>query len=329
MATFRYRALVALSRIFGVMKRRSRLAERALDIRFSSESYKSLDAACQFQGVAIGEFYKWKCVQWAAMTEALRAVETEVLKFLRFHDQSSYAALDEALEQPMGLLIATPHYGHFLVAVAAISDYVAGRKVVNIFFDPPEKHAANQDFADFCQKMYGGKDLVNVIFNNRNGLVRAIKALRRGELVIIMPDVFDNIEDTFEVEFLSRSRSVALGTASLARMTNSAILPMVSKFVKGGCFKSQFGRVIFHEPSESAVDRVLQSHCDYKVTRRIFGQFEELIGREVLPWQYVRDHFNSPPPLPFIPKDKLGEYLGMFSSDPRVRVDLSAPIFVD
>lgn len=202
MASIRYRALVALSEIFGRSRRRSHFVERVLQARYSTEAYASIEAACAFQSVAIGEFYRWKSVQWAAMTEALRLDTDGMTDFLVAHDRSSYAELDDALRRSKGILVATPHYGHFLVAIAAISDRTAGRKVVNLFFDPPEKHSANRDFAEFCERRYGKSDTVEVIFNNRSGLVRAIKALRRGEVVVIMPDVFDNIDETLRCHFL-------------------------------------------------------------------------------------------------------------------------------
>lgn len=327
MTDIRYRVACGISAALGRLRTPNRFVERVLGVDYPAEERASILSACRYQGADIGQFYRWKCVQWATMREVMRRDRAGVTRFIATHDLSCYEPLDEALQRPEGLLVATPHYGHFLVSITAIADRSAGRKVVNIFFDAPEKHSANKSFADLGETLYGDREDVNVIFNNRAGLVRALKALRRGEIVVIMPDVFDNVDDTFELSFLGHSRSVALGTATLARVSGSRVLPMVSRAEAQGRFRSCFGEAIVPKP-DPGPDRVRQAFHDYALTRSMFMQFEALIERDVIPWQYIRTHFNAPPPLPNVPPGQLAEYLRMFAADPRVRVDLRSPVAV-
>ena len=68
-----------------------------------------------------------------------------------------------------------------------------------------------------------------MIHNTRAGLVKAIRGLQQGAVVIIMPDVYQDESETYQLPFCGRPLSVMLGTAALARKTGAGVLPMIAR----------------------------------------------------------------------------------------------------
>jgi len=244
MVFYGYKIIVCFADFLSRIENRSRLIERIFDIDMAEAEYRSIEKACELQGVSIGFFYRWKIIQWAVISESRRLNSERTKRFVAWADRSSYSILNSFLEYSGGILVAIPHYGHFLLSIGALAYHIQDKKTVNIFFDPPDKHATNAIFVEICEKMYKEYGNINIIYNNKSGLLRVIKELRRGSVVVIMPDVFEKIDDTYEISFLGRARNVALGTAYLARITGSIIVPSLSRPYGKFCFESVFGESI-------------------------------------------------------------------------------------
>jgi len=327
MKYLRYKFIVYFANfIIDRIKSRSRLIERIFDICMTEDEYRSVEKACELQGSYIGSFYKWKFIQWAVISEGRRLNSEEIKRFVTWADRSSYSGLISSLECSCGILVAMPHYGHFLLSIGALAYRIQEKRTVNIFFDPPDKHATNAVFVEICEKMYKEYRNVNILHNNKSGLLRAIKELRRGAVVVIMPDVFEKIDDTYDISFLGRTRCVALGAAYLARITGAIIVPSLSRLHGRFCFESVFGEPIKCNEFSGSFDKIASIIYDYKNTSLLFRRLEYLMGKDLIQWQYIRGHFNAPPPLPELPYGSVGKYLELFLSDPRIKVDLSCSI---
>lgn len=249
-------------------------------------------------------------------------------KLISASDQTCYKRLDSLASAARGILIATPHYGHFVLSILALAERLSRTRKVFLFYDPPAVHTSNEVFDELHQRVFGGiSSQVFVIHNNRAGITRAVRELRMGAAVVIMPDVYKDVAATYQISFCDRIRNVMLGTATLARKTDALILPMLPKPLGVTDFQSLFGEALM--PSKEIGDRrdlERMIYVDYLTTTKLFSQFEQLMGSDAMQWQYSRSHFATQHRLPRISKANLESTTEMFLGDPRIWVDLGSPV---
>lgn len=206
---------------------RSPTLEKMTGCRLSPTEAVRLTAICHASGQSIGRYYHWKIEQWLMICILRNLRPAHLRTFISAHDRSDYTLLDAQLrDERSGLLIAVPHHGHFPASIIAAIERISAQRRVSVFYDPPAKQASNAIFDGLHDLLYTQDSPVSVIHNTRKGLIQAVRELRTGQAVIIMPDVFANVEDTWVVPFLSRYRAVSLGTASIARMTGASVLTL-------------------------------------------------------------------------------------------------------
>lgn len=323
--------IARLSRVLRTVDCRLQPLETILKLGFVSKEFASIKEACAYSESTLGAYYHWKILQWASEATLRRLDAPETMKLLAESDRTSYGCLDSLASTTRGILIATPHYGHFVLSILALAERLSHVRPVFIFYDPPAIHASNEIFDDLHQRVFGTlSSRVVVIHNNRAGIARAMRELRMGAAVVIMPDVYRDVDATYQISFLDRIRNVMLGTATLARKTDALILPMLSKPIGTTSFRSVFGEWL--TPLENIGDMrnaERMTYADYLVITRLFRQFERLIGRNVMQWQYSRSHFATKSRLLQLPEASLEHTADLFIADPRVRVDLSAPVIIN
>lgn len=323
------RALAHLARQLRRFDARIPMFERIMRCELPEAEAAAMAAVCQRMGHRFGAFYAWKMEQMALIS-TLRSMDRKaVLSLVAAKDGSDYSRLDATLAGPGGLLVALPHHGHFVLSIIGLCKRLQGKRGVSVFYDAPEVHASNGIFDVLHACLFGAGDSgVAVLHNNRAGIVGAMKALRAGQVVVIMPDVYRNPEDTYQIPFCGSRRNVMLGSATLARRSGARILPMVSRVGSAQFeFSSVFGSPL--DPHAGGGDPVRDTHADFRTTLGFFSQFEPLIEDQLLHWQYAARHVAREPSHPPPSVEVILAAAPMLLADPRIQVNARSRFCLD
>ncbi|MBK8284057.1 MAG: lysophospholipid acyltransferase family protein [Ahniella sp.] len=131
--------------------------------------------------------------------------------------------MDRIAAMPGGVILATPHYGAFITTCLFLIRRLHGRKRFNVIFNDPAITPSNAVYEPLFRRL--GCD-VNVLYPDRRGTLSALKALKRGECLAILPDVYLANDATIAVPFFGRLLRVMAGTAFFASRTGATILPL-------------------------------------------------------------------------------------------------------
>lgn len=148
--------------------------------------------------------------------------EVDYLLRTRVHG-NGIERLEKLLSRTDGLILTTPHYGAFIPLLMKLSQICHGRKKLNVIFNDPKVTPSNAKYGDLFTRL--GCDGA-VLYPDRRGTVAALKALKRGECVAILPDVYFDSPTTMAVPFVGRLLRVMPGTAFFATRTNSLVVPL-------------------------------------------------------------------------------------------------------
>lgn len=249
-------------------------------------------------GVRIGAYYHWY-LQKKVVAQAIKQLEREpAIRFLNAADRTDYRQAKLILDCPTGVLIAIPHHSHYILSMTALAAHLGKHRKVKVFYGQPATHKGNEVFDHLHEVLFSDPACnVEVIHDDRQGLAKAIKGLKSGDIVFIMPDAFQNEDATLMFPFCERLMSSMLGTAVLARKTGSCVLPVLSKTdVHGLGFSTWFGDPIEHLLSDGAGLTAEQTKlADYGLMRRVYEQLEEQMLPELYQWQHVRGHLANAP----------------------------------
>ena len=124
-----------------------------------------------------------------------------------------------------GVILATPHYGAFITGCLFAIRKLHGRKRFNVIFNDPAVTPSNEVYEPLFRRL--GCD-VTVLYPDRRGTLSALKALKRGECLAILPDVYLANDATIAVPFFGRLLRVMAGTAFFASRTGAPIFPAYS-----------------------------------------------------------------------------------------------------
>lgn len=166
-------------------------------------------------------FYRSKRMS-ASLNNAILTRSDALPEFLKKNVTFSHPHYwQQCLRHGGPVLLVTPHYGPFAVGCLKATMDMYGIRSVNAFYDPPEKNSSTAEYKAILSAL--GKNF-NPIFNNRKGLVSAMRALRNNEALTMMPDVFEINNQTVYVPFLEYLTCAMTGTAFLARKSSALIL---------------------------------------------------------------------------------------------------------
>lgn len=286
------RALLRLAAPLRRMRRRNGLVERLLSLDLDEAGAAAVARACAAGQRPFGAFYHWRLRQWATVSCAGRMPAPRLRRWFAAIDRTPLARWRAFDGGGRGMLVATPHYGAFLPGIVSLAHHAsaAGRQVL-VFYDPPGRHDSNAVFDAIHSKLWPTADSgVRIVHNTRAGIGEVLRALRLGALVVIMPDVFERVEDTFLVPFHGGLRNVVLGTATLARKSGAVIVPMVAQpLAQGFDFELRAGPAIDAGALRAPAlpdETPPALYTDYVATAQLFASIESLMGGDLLYWQY-------------------------------------------
>ncbi len=204
----------------------------------------------------------------------------------------------DALLHPGPLLVVTPHYGPFTLGLLRLCADLAGHREVHAFYDPPEKNPGTANVGAIMARCC---DNFRPVFNDRRGVVRALKVLRAGGVMTIMPDVYQVNGQCLAVPFLSHLSYAMTGTAFLALKSSALLLHVYVQPVAGGvCIRAD-------KPYAMPVSGNDEDDI-YRQTCRTFESLERQLLRDPSYWDYL-------PQL----KARLGMPLASLSGDAQLR----------
>lgn len=181
------------------------------------------------------------------------------------------------------VIFVTPHYGPFTIGCLKAVFDMGENKTINAFYDSPEKNPTTAIYKDVLNAL--GENF-NPIYNDKRGLVRAIKCLKNKEIVTMMPDVFDLSGQSISVPFFGHFTTAMAGTAFLALKTNALIM-------QGYCVPTKSGGVncVLEQPFQYQQTTDFEQDV-YQLTSRLFLSMEKQISEAPEHWIYLRQLRN-------------------------------------
>ncbi len=188
----------------------------------------------------------------------------------------SVAPLEDVIGSNRPLVICAPHYGACLVGLLAAINLFRGHKEVFLFYDRERQDSRLRQLflrAGMSESM---------LLGGFAGIVTALRALDRGQALIMLPDVFDDVSNTIVVPFFGRLLRVAPGTAALALRSRALIVPVFpAPDVRFGV------RLAVGQPIDSATfaerDR---RQAIFALSCWIFREIEQRLRRTPEHWHY-------------------------------------------
>ncbi len=316
------RVLAHLARPLKLLNVRVNWIEQWLQIPLSEADATHVKEACaKSGGVRLGEYYHWY-LQKLMVAKIVRNIDKDgALALINSTDNTDYSPARQITESKAGVLVAIPHHAHYIFSMIAFAEHLRRHRKVYVFYGQPGTHKGNEVFDRLYGVIWGDGSNVEVIHDTRQGMAKAIKGLKNGEVVIIMPDVFQNEDATLALPFCGRPMNVMLGTAALARKTGAWILPLLStRYGRGIGFRTMFGKRIDQDANDdSALGAEATRIADYAVTRRLFEQYEVVMDTDILYWQNMRQHLAQDRAFQFLEREALPEIATLLESDPALQ----------
>jgi lauroyl/myristoyl acyltransferase len=184
------------------------------------------------------------------------------------------------------VILATPHYGEPMVGAVAMAHLLGDEKTLNIFYDR-ERHG------EHLQPFFEGAGLkADTLFSGLAGVRAALRALSRGECLALLPDAFDDIDQTVVVPFYGRLLRVASGTAFLALRANALIVPAFAVPSTRLGLRITFGAPI--DPARVAAED--ESQALFTLTHLLFSRIEAQLSTAPQHWRYweILPHVSTP-----------------------------------
>ncbi len=323
---------VAICRALSFLRtitRRVRLLDRILQIECTDSEFSGINAAYASDGRRIGDFYYWKAVNTVLLLR-MKQLDARGIRAL-ISTLARPAFEPPALEPGRGIIFSIPHHGHFVMSIISIAERISIDRDVYVFYDSPESHASNALFDVLHEKIFMARaSRVHIIHNDRRGLATALKALGSGAALIILPDVYKNVTDTFVFPFYGKQWNAMIGTATLARRTNAIVYPVVSRPRR--ClyeFETILSSPIAPDQEDISILDTNATYLDYRTTLKMFMAFEKLMQSNLAFWQYASTLFANTKSFAYLDARTIKAHENLFLSDPRLCVETTGAITLD
>lgn len=181
---------------------------------------------------------------------------------------------NRALEGSRPVILAAPHYGAAPIGFIAAVQRMQRRGTINLFFDTSRPvPRLNLLFER------SGVD-TGTLLGGFAGVMAALRALGRGESLVIMPDAFDDMTYTLAVPFFGRMLRAAAGTAFLALRTGAWVVPVFAAPARQLGVHVTIGRPL--DPHRMTAFE--ESQAIFMLTRALFASFERQMRRTPEHW---------------------------------------------
>ena len=191
--------------------------------------------------------------------------------------------LRAACEGPEPVVLFTPHYGGFAIGTMRAAMDIAPHKQFSVFYDSPEKNPTTHLYKGMFERLDVG---TRVLYNDRTAILAGTRALRKGGVLGIMPDVYEYNLGLMYVPFFGGLTVAMGGTAFFALKAGARLLPAY-------CWPIGRGRFVGRYDAPIELSRTGDLGEDiYQTTVRIFANMESQFTAAPEHWVYW-DSFST------------------------------------
>jgi lauroyl/myristoyl acyltransferase len=185
--------------------------------------------------------------------------------------------LRAACESPEPVVFFTPHYGSFAVACLRVILDVEKHKTISLFYDPPEVNPTTAMYKGLIERMGCNS---KILLNDRTAVLKGLRALKNGNALGIMPDVYEYSPGLMFVPFFGRLAVAMGGTAFFALKSNARLIPVY-------CYRRARSRFVLQYGAPIELSRTGDFNRDvYRTTARIFANIQEQLTARPEHWVY-------------------------------------------
>ncbi|WP_161525199.1 hypothetical protein XACN24_13535 [Xanthomonas albilineans] len=308
---------------FATQNKKSRIIEYTTGIKFSEADFDIMTDACKNSGCTINHYYRWRLRERLAIDILKQSDSVACINFIKNNTHNIEEIEQAVIKADSGILLTTMHYGSFVPAIFALVSHISKFRKICVIYDQPEVNAKNRDFDLIAKKMATefGDDFTPV-HNNSRGLASVIRTLKTGGVAVIMTDVFHSIKNTYTIDFMGRFYRTLLGAAYIARRSNSAIIPFLSKPIMED-YKFKIIRSNHIKANEiydqlKPIARRPDFYCDHNTISKIYKCYEEMIGNDLIYWLYIFEHSCHPTTPKYYKEINTTQLDAIISKDPRI-----------
>ena len=179
------------------------------------------------------------------------------------------------LNNGKAIIFLTPHIGNFEIALKYTATQLEKHQFTVLYKPSKDKNI------ETMMKNGRGESNIKPVPTNRHGVMALIKALRRGEIVGILPDNVASMGDGVWVDFFGVPVYAMTLAAKLTTMENSATF-LVNSIRHDNGFSVQY---IPFTPQSSDVTEIIQN---------MYRQFEKMILMAPSQYYWSYDRFRTP-----------------------------------
>lgn len=189
----------------------------------------------------------------------------------------------EACESPGPVVLFTPHYGSFAVGTMRAALDIAPYKQFSVFYDSPEKNPTTTIYKGLIDRLEAG---TKILYNDRTAILGGTRALRKGDVLGIMPDVYEYNLGLMYVPFFGGLTVAMGGTAFFALKAKARLLPAYCWRQKPGHFVVRYDAPIELSSTGNLGEDI------YHTTVRIFANLQQQFTAAPEHWIYW-DRFST------------------------------------
>lgn len=191
-----------------------------------------------------------------------------------------------------GGVVAIPHFAEFVPAIISVALSAPPGRRVAIFYESPDTVASNAVFNRIAERAIPQleRDVV-ICHNNASGLASALKVVRSGGTLIIMPDVVKDASLGTAIPFLSRTFVAMTGIGSIVRKTAVPLIPIIPRTPLDASLS--IGTAITVDTLADATGgnaEQFPDYIDYCIMRKMFESMDAIIGCRQAFWTYWLCH---------------------------------------
>lgn len=182
-----------------------------------------------------------------------------------------------AVENPEPVVLFTPHYGSFSIGTMRAAMDIAPHKQFSIFYDSPEKNPTTYIYKGLVDRLDVG---TKILYNDRTAILGGARALKKGGVLGIMPDVYEYNLGLMYVPFFGGLTVAMGGTAFFALKAKARLLPAYCWRRKRGHFVVRYDKPIELSATGNLAEDI------YHTTVRIFANLEAQFTAAPEHWIY-------------------------------------------
>lgn len=215
------------------------------------------------------------------LKHAHSVAKPELWRFLEGCVATRGADIVEATAAYPCAIIATPHFGPFLPLCLDLIRRFEGKRRLNIMFNDPALTPSNRAHEDLFRSLAG--DSAGFHYPDRKGTIAALKCLKRGEVLALMPDVYFQSESIMAVPFFGRLLRAMPGTSFFAIKAGAPIFPVYPYPGERFGMEVVAGEPILAEPSGQRDD---EDGAMFRLTSRYFQDMQRVLSEAPHHWNY-------------------------------------------